>query len=64
MQEVIEYIKANTQNIDGVRMVPYTVALEGLQMITDTLSIDLIEKSLTDIYEELANLDQEDDIID
>ena len=60
MEEVIQYIKTNTQDVEGKQMVPYQVALEGLRMITDTLSIELIEKSLTDIYSELEKIHQQD----
>lgn len=60
MEEVIQYIKTNTQDVEGKQMVPYQVALEGLRMITDTLSIELIEKSLTDIYSELEKIYQQD----
>lgn len=64
MQEIIEYLKANTEQVEGVQMVPYAIAVEGLQIMIDNLSIDLIEQSLTEIYEELEKIDQQDDSIE
>lgn len=61
MQEIIEYLKANTTQVEGVQMVPYAIAVEGLQIMIDNLSIDLIEQSLTEIYEELEKIDQQDE---
>lgn len=65
MEEVYEYLQSSTQDVDGVKMVTLESALHAVELTVSNISIESIEKSLTDIYkslEDFNDLEEDDDV--
>jgi hypothetical protein len=51
MEDLIKHLQANAQNIDGVDMVPLSVAIQAAQTASATQVVDSLDKMLADIQQ-------------
>ncbi len=61
MEELEQYLEASAQDIEGVQMVPLSMALQAIQTASNIKMLESLDSVMTDLHKTLidANLPSE-----
>jgi hypothetical protein len=61
MEELEQYLEASAQDIEGVQMVPLSMALQAIQTASNIKMLESLDNIMTDLHKTLidANLPSE-----
>jgi hypothetical protein len=61
MEELEQYLEASAQDIEGVQMVPLSMALQAIQTASNIKMLESLDSIMTDLHKTLidANLPSE-----
>jgi hypothetical protein len=59
MEEVIQFLQGQVQSVDGVEMVPLSVAIQAVQTASTTNLLANLDTTLADIHKQLQQLDDQ-----
>jgi len=54
MEELVEYVKASVQVVEGVEMVPLEIALTALNTANATLALEGLHETIAELYQTLS----------
>jgi len=60
MEELIEYLTANSRVVEGVEMVPLDVALAALSTANTALALEGLHETVAELYKTLAQTQELD----
>lgn len=61
MEELIEYLTANSRVVEGVEMVPLDVALSALNTANTALVLEGLHETVAELYKTLAQTQELDE---
>jgi hypothetical protein len=59
MEEVIQFMQGQVQSVDGVDMVPLSVAIQAVQTASTTNLLANLDTTLADIHKQLQQFDDQ-----
>ena len=59
MEEIIQFLQGQVQSVDGVEMVPLSVAIQAVQTASTTNLLANLDTTLADIHKQLQQLDDQ-----
>jgi hypothetical protein len=62
MEEIQNYLETNAQDVEGIQMVPLSMALEAIQTAGNINMIESLDKAIADLHKSLEGTIPLDDI--
>jgi len=59
MEEILQFLQGQVQSVDGVEMVPLSVAIQAVQTASTTNLLANLDTTLADIHKQLQQLDDQ-----
>jgi hypothetical protein len=53
MEELVQFLQSSAQDIEGVQMVPLSVAIQAVQTVSSISLLDSVDKVTADILQSL-----------